>query len=200
MLVVAQRALSMTDCIQSLQLHLHNRSRSILSSQKYDTLKYVYISSKIKYFSYIRNNYVIHGKYVKYVKWVFTCHIAAGKSKEVAAAAATTTTVAEAETATPPEPVAVPSETIYLRTVEFLLDAKATPVEQPVFSQLLQCKVVKSSLKDSTSAPRPSQLSLEMKIQNAVSGLEIKTRFQDQEQDCVPRPTGHSDYKRHEHF
>lgn len=60
---------------------------------------------------------------------MFTCHVTTGKGKE---AAATTATAAEAETDMPPEPVAVPSETIYMQTVEFLLDAKATPVKYSV--------------------------------------------------------------------
>ena len=53
----------------------------------------------------------------------------AGKGKEAAAAVAA---AAETETTTPPEPVIVPSETIYMQIVEFLLDTKATPVKTVV--------------------------------------------------------------------
>ena len=47
-----------------------------------------------------------------------------GRAKE----AATITTTTDTEAATPPEPVIVPSETIFMQIVEFLLDTKATPV------------------------------------------------------------------------
>jgi len=53
--------------------------------------------------------------------------VTAGKGKEAAVAA-------EAEAATPPEPVIVPSETIYMQIVEFLLDAKATAVKHSILS------------------------------------------------------------------
>lgn len=56
-----------------------------------------------------------------------------GKGKEAAAAAAT----AEVEMATPPEPVAVPSETVYMQIIDFLLDSKATPVRRSVLESLL---------------------------------------------------------------
>ena len=59
--------------------------------------------------------------------WFLAYHVTTGKGKE--AAVTTTTTAAEAETATPREPAVVPSETIYLQIMEFLLDAKATPVQ-----------------------------------------------------------------------
>jgi len=47
-----------------------------------------------------------------------------GKAKEAATATITT----DIEAATPPEPVIVPSDTIFMQIVEFLLDTKATPV------------------------------------------------------------------------
>jgi len=50
------------------------------------------------------------------------CHVTTGKGKEAAAAAA------ELETVAPQEPVIVPSETIFMQIVDFLLDTKATPV------------------------------------------------------------------------
>lgn len=56
-----------------------------------------------------------------------------GKGKEAAAAAA----AAEVEMATPPEPVAVPSETVYMQIIDFLLDSKATPVRRSVFFESL---------------------------------------------------------------
>jgi len=51
-------------------------------------------------------------------------HVTTGKGKEAAPAA----TATEPETATPPEPLITPSETIYLQILDFLLDAKATAV------------------------------------------------------------------------
>ena len=53
---------------------------------------------------------------------LFMCHVTTGKGKEAAAAAA------ELETVAPQEPVIVPSETIFMQIVDFLLDTKATPV------------------------------------------------------------------------
>ena len=54
-------------------------------------------------------------------------HVTTGKGKEAAPAAAAAA-AAEPETATPPEPLITPSETIYLQILDFLLDAKATAV------------------------------------------------------------------------
>ena len=53
-----------------------------------------------------------------------------GKAKEAAAAAA-----ADTEPAAAPEPVVVPSETVFMQIVEFLLDSKATPVKRTVLSK-----------------------------------------------------------------
>ena len=53
---------------------------------------------------------------------IYTYHVTTGK-------AATAAAVAESETDTPPEPVVVPSESIFMQIVEFLLDTKATPVK-----------------------------------------------------------------------
>ena len=55
-----------------------------------------------------------------------------GKVKEASVAAAA---VADTETSAAPEPVVVPSETVFMQIVEFLLDSKATPVKRTVLSK-----------------------------------------------------------------